>query len=568
MNATVVEGKRIARGDNSPRALRDLTGAHAFVGSRWGEAIASGGELLRVLASHPMALARAQTSLALEIARIALGLSRLKPAPDDRRFTDPAWTHHPLFKRVLQSYLAWSNTLLELVHGLRIGADQRRRLLFVAEHIVAAGAPSNLFLTHPGFYEAVARTRGGSILAGIRHLLEDLSENHGLPRQVDDSAFRLGRNIAATEGAVVFRNEIFELIQYSPRTPRVDSQPVVFCPPQINKYYVIDLSPEKSFARYALDSGQQMFAISWRNPTAAKRDWNLATYVRATAQAIDIASAICNDQPVKLLGACAGGLTAAVTLAWLAGRGEQSKVSCLSLLVTMLDSPRSRRLARVADDAAVTAALTRSQSSGVLDGEDMARTFAWLRPNELIWHFVVNNYVLGNEPPASDVLYWNSDTTRLPAALHADLLMLYREQRLRRNSGFAIDGVAIDIGAIDRDVFVVAGMRDHITPWQACYRSMQMFHSNTRFVLGSAGHVQSILCPPDDDSARFYVNDDYSLDPAAWRRGAREQRGSWWPAWVRWCECHGGETIDAPAEYGNEAYDPIAPAPGRYVRQV
>lgn len=568
MNAIASDTDITRSADVSPRALRDLTGAYAFVGSRWGEALASGGELLRVLAAHPVALARAQASLSLELARIALGRSHLRPDPEDRRFADAAWQENPAFKRLLQGYLAWSSALLELVHGLRIGADQRRRLLFVAEHLVAAGAPTNLFVTHPGFYQAAARSRGGSIIAGVRHLLEDIRTNGALPRQVDKAAFRVGRNLAATEGAVVFRNEVFELIQYSPRTPEVDVQPVLFCPPQINKYYVIDLSPEKSFVRHALEAGQQMFAISWRNPTAAKRDWDLATYVRATVQAIDVVRAITGEQPVKLLGACAGGLTAAVALAWLAGRGEQAKVSCLSLLVTMLDSPRVRRIARVADDAAVTAALARSQFSGVLDGADMARTFAWLRPNELVWHFVVNNYVLGNEPPAFDVLYWNSDTTRLPAALHADLLTIYRHNRLRAGADFVIDGVDIDIGRIDRDVFVVAGARDHITPWQACYRSMQMFRSNMRFVLGSAGHVQSILCPPGDDSARFYVNDDYSLDPAAWRRGAREQRGSWWPAWLRWAESHGGERKAAPTVYGNDDHEPIEPAPGRYVRQI
>ncbi|GAB3681403.1 PHA/PHB synthase family protein [Salinisphaera aquimarina] len=559
----------------SPRSLRDLTGAYAFVGSRWGEALVSGRELLTVLASHPLTLARAQAALSLELGRIAIGRSTLRAAPDDRRFTDPAWQDNPAFRRVLQGYLAWSSALLELVHSLRIGADQRRRLLFVAEHLVAAGAPSNLFFTHPGFYEQAARTHGGSIVSGIRHLLTDLRSNRGLPQQVDRSAFKIGRNIAATEGAVVFRTEVFELIQYSPRTATVDSQPVLLCPPQINKYYVLDLSSEKSFVRHALDAGQQVFTISWRNPTASKRDWDLATYVHATCKALDVVREINGEVPVKLLGACAGGLTAAVTLAYLVAHGEGDKVACLSMLVTMLDSPRAKRLARVADDTAVAAALARSRLAGVLDGADMARTFAWLRPNELIWHFVTNNYVLGREPPAFDVLYWNSDTTRLPAALHADLLGIYRHNRLRHGGGLQIDGTPIDIAAIAHDVFVVAGARDHITPWQACYRSMQMFRSNMRFVLGSAGHVQSILCPPEEDSpdpgvdngARFYVNDDYSLDPAAWRRAAREQRGSWWPAWVRWCQSHGGDERPAPTVYGNEDYEPIEAAPGRYVRQ-
>lgn len=565
--SAVAAGRHRTPADASPRALRDLTGAYAFVGSRWGEALTGGRELLGVLASHPLALARAQARLSVEMARIAVGRSQLQPAPDDRRFTDPAWQRNPAFARVLQSYLAWSSALLELVHALRLGADQRRRLLFVAEHLVAAGAPSNLFLTHPGFYERAALTQGRSIIAGLRHLLDDLRSNRGLPRQVDPDAFRIGIDIAATPGAVIFRDEIMEVIQYSPRTATVNNQPVLFCPPQINKYYVVDLSPDKSLVRYALDSGQQFFAVSWRNPTAAQRDWDLARYVDALAAAIDIVRAITGAPAVKLLGACAGGLTAAVTLAWLVARGKGDRVSCLSMLVTMLDSPRSRRLARVADQAAVSAALARSNARGVLDGADMARTFAWLRPNELIWHFVVNNYVLGRKPPAFDVLYWNSDTTRLTAALHADLLALYRDKRLREPGGLVIDDTPIDIGAIPHDVFVVAGARDHITPWQACYRSMQMFSANMRFVLGSAGHVQSILCPPDGESARFHVHDDYSLDPAAWQRAAHEQHGSWWPAWIRWCESHGRSTVPAPTVFGNEEYEPIEAAPGRYVRQ-
>jgi len=553
--------------DGSARAMRDLTGAYAFVGSRWGEALTGGRELLAMLAWHPLTLARAQARLSVEMGRIALGRSQLCPDPEDRRFADPAWQDNPAFKRVLQGYLAWSSALLELVHSLRLGADQRHRLLFVAEHLVAAGAPSNLFLTHPGFYERATRTQGGSIIAGLRHLIDDLRSNRGLPRQVDPDAFRVGHDIAATPGAVIFRDEIMEVIQYSPRTATVDSQPVLFCPPQINKYYVIDLASDKSFVRHALDAGQQFFVVSWRNPTAAQRDWDLARYVNALAAAIDIVRAVTDAPAVKLLGACAGGLTAAVTLAWLVAQGRGDRVSCLSMLVTMLDSPRSRRLVHMADEAAISAALARSNATGVLDGADMARTFAWLRPNELVWHFVVNNYVLGREPPAFDVLYWNSDTTRLPAALHADLLALYRDNRLRKPGGLTIDGTSIDISAIPHDVFVVAGARDHITPWQACYRSMQMFSANMRFVLGSAGHVQSILCPPDDESACFHVHDDYSLDPAAWRRAAHEQRGSWWPAWIRWCESHGGDTAAAPTIFGNDDHEPIEAAPGRYVRQ-
>lgn len=563
MNATTAAVQRLAE----PRVERDLSGAYPAVDSRWPELRTATRELITVFVRHPLILARIEAGLALESARIVLGHSRLVPDADDGRFDHPAWQNNPGFRRVLQGYLAWSGALLELVDALQLSPGRRRRLLFAARHLIAAGAPSNLFVTHPGFYDNAVATRGTSIVSGLRHLLSDLRYNHGLPRQVDMTSFRIGRNIAATEGAVVFRNEICELIQYSPRTAEVDSRPLLFVPPQINKYYVVDLSPDKSLIRHAVESGQQFFALSWRNPTAEQRDWGLDTYVQAVIEAIDVVASICGGEPVKLVGACAGGLTATVALAQLAATGRQERVACLSLLVTMLESPRAAGENRQADDTAIRAALLRSNRNGVLDGTDMARAFAWLRPDELIWHFVTNNYVLGQEPPAFDVLFWNSDTTRLPARLHADLLAIYRDNALRDGRGLTIGDVEIDVSRIDRDVFVVAGERDHITPWQSCYRSMQMFRSNTRFVLGAAGHVQSIVCPPGADNARFFCHDDYTLGSEAWRRAARDRKESWWPAWLRWCEAHGGDPRPAPAVYGNDDFEPIEAAPGRYVRQ-
>ncbi|MDA3921882.1 MAG: alpha/beta fold hydrolase [Salinisphaera sp.] len=549
------------------RVERDLSGAYPAIDSRWSDMRAGSRELVGVFLSHPIILARVEAGLAIEMARIALGWSQLAPDPDDRRFEHEAWQTNPLFRRVLQGYLAWSQALLELLDSLQLSAGRRRRLLFAARHLIAAGAPSNLFVTHPEFYRNAVTSRGLSVVTGLRHIAEDLRYNHGLPRQVDTTAFRLGRNIAATEGAVIFRNEICELIQYSPRTPQVDGRPVLFVPPQINKYYVVDLSPDKSFIRHALDAGQQFFSLSWRNPTAAQRGWGLAEYVQAVIEAIEVVQAVGAGAPVKLMGACAGGLTATLALAVLAARGQQERIACLSLFVTMLESPRADSADRSADRAAIRAALARSSTAGVLDGADMARAFAWLRPDDLIWHFVTNNYVLGREPPAFDVLYWNSDTTRLPARLHADLLAIYRDNALHEDGGLTVDDVPIDLSKIDRDVFVVAGERDHITPWQSCFRSMQMFRANTRFVLGGAGHVQSIVCPPGSGHARFFIHDDYALTPEAWRKAAKQQDDSWWPAWVRWSQAHGGDTRVAPDSYGNDDFEPIEAAPGRYVRQ-
>lgn len=549
------------------RVVRSLMGTHPVVGMRKSEVADAAQRLVRLLARHPLKLAATEARLGVELARIALGRSKLAPAGGDQRFSDPAWQSNAYFRRVMQAYLAWSRSLLDLVGSLRAPAADKRRALFVAEHLVAAVAPSNFFVTHPGFYANAVATRGLSVLRGLRHMADDLAHNHGLPRQVDADAFRIGLELAATAGAVVYRDEVFELIQYSPRTAQVDARPILFCPPQINKYYVVDLGEDKSFVRYAVEAGQQLFCISWRNPTAAQGDWDLDTYVKATERAIDVTREIASADAVKMLAACAGGLTAAVTAAHLAALGQQHKIACLSLCVTVLTSARRDFLGRFADDVAIRAAIAHSQANGVLDGAAMARAFAWLRPDDLVWHFVVNNYVLGNDPPAFDVLYWNSDTTRLPAGLHADMLNIHRYDALARPGALSVDGAGVDMSRVDCDIFVVAGERDHITPWQACYRSLRLFHRNARFVLSSAGHVHAIVCPPGIDSARYYVNDNYAQPAAAWRAAAVEQTGSWWPAWLAWVDVYGGGSKPAPTVYGNERHEPIEAAPGRYVRQ-
>ncbi len=544
-------------------AARHLAVTHPIVGMRKSEVADAARRLLRVLAAHPLRLAGVEARLAVQLARIAWGRSSLRPDADDHRFSDPAWHSNAYFRRVLQSYLAASQALLELVDSVRAPPSDKRRALFLTEHLIAAAAPNNFFLTHPGFYANAAATRGASIVRGLRHLAEDVARHQGLPRQVDPGAFKLGRDLAATEGAVVYRDEVFELIQYSPRSERVDARPVLFCPPQINKFYVVDLGGSKSFVRYALNAGQQMFCISWRNPTGAQSHWDLSTYVLATERAIDIVREIAQADAVKLMAACAGGLTAAVATAHLAATGERHKIACLTLCATVLTTARPKFLGGFADDAAIQASIAHSRSAGVLDGAAMARAFAWLQPDELIWRFVANNYVLGNDPPAVDVLYWSSDTTRLPAGLHADMLNIYRHDALSRPGALSIADTAVDMSRIDCDVFVVAGERDHIAPWQDCYRAAQMFHRNVRFVLSSAGHVDAILCPPESASARYYVHDDYARDPDDWRSAAAEQRFSWWPAWLDWLTVYTDGDRPAPTVYGNDRYAPIEGAPGR-----
>ncbi len=568
---SVIASRQATRQSNARHAprggARHLAGTHPIVGTRKIDVADAARRLLRVLAAHPLKLAAVEARLAVQLARIALGRSSLRADADDRRFSDPAWHSNGYFRRVLQGYLAGSQALLELVESVRAPPADKRRALFLVEHLVAATAPSNFFLTHPRFFANAVATRGASVVRGLRHLAEDATHHQGLPRQVDAGAFKVGRDLAATEGAVIYRDEVFELIQYSPRSRQVDARPLLFCPPQINKFYVVDLGAENSFVRYALDAGQQMFCISWRNPTGANADWNLDTYVLATERAIDIVHEVAQADAVKLMAAGAGGLTAAVATARLAATGQRHKVPCLSLCATVLATARRDFLGPFADDAAIQASIAHSRSAGVLDGADVARAFAWQRPDDLVWHFVANNYVLGNAPAAVDVLYWNNDTTRLPAGLHADMLNIHRHDALSRPGALSVAGTAIDMSRIDCDVFVVAGERDPIAPWRDCYHATQIFHSNVRFVLSVAGHAHAIVCPPGSASARYYVNDDYAPVPDDWRSAAAEQRCSWWPAWLDWLVVYAGGNRPPPTVYGNDDYPPIEAAPGRYVRQ-
>ncbi|MGN8160144.1 PHA/PHB synthase family protein [Salinisphaera sp. RV14] len=570
MNHPSAVSDPVERVDRRP-SVGEGPGALATADARWPDIGAAAAELLRVLACHPAAALRIEARFGVRLTLALLGRGGPGPTADDPRFAHPAWRASPVFGRVARLYLVLAQTLRELVGVAGLPEVRRRQLSFAVEHLIAALSPANLCLTHPGFYDNLLATRGRSALTGLYQLLRDLRDNRGLPRQVDREAFTLGADIAATPGAVIYRDEICELIQYTPHTGQVDASAILLIGPQINKYYVLDLSPENSLVRHALVSGQQVFVVSWRNPTAAQRRWGLADYVEATTQAVEIVWRVTGRYPVKLAGACAGGLTAAAAAARLAAAGDGERIACLSLFVTLLESPHSLADVPAGQDETLARALSRVTGDGVVEGAALARAFAWQRPDALVWRFVTHNYVLGETPPASDILYWNSDTTRLPARLHADLLGIYRDDQLRTTDGLRLGKQRIDFSAIEQDVFVVAGAADHIAPWQACYRSMQMFRGRRRFVLGAGGHAQAIVSPPASKTAHaargFWVNDNHELAPAEWRRGARAAGTSWWPDWIDWCRAHGGPTVPAPEVFGNDDFEPIESAPGRYVRQ-
>lgn len=549
------------------RAVDNILGANPVVGVSRQEILDSSSRLLRLLGRNPRLVLEKEREFLREVGRILRGRSELKPDPRDRRFSHAIWHKNGYYRRVLQTYLAFSKSLYDIVDNADTSAQNRERARFMLMQVIDAAAPTNNPLGNPGFINRALETNGVSIFKGLRNFVDDLLHNGGMPRQVDERPFRLGRNLANSEGAVVFRSPVCEVIQYRPRTSLVQPIPVLIVPPQINKYYIVDLAPEKSFVKHAADNGLQVFCISWRNPTAAQRDWGMETYVTAAKEAIDAVREITGSESVNLMAACAGGFTTAILLGHLWAIGEGHKVNSLTLLVTVLDTSAEMLLGLFANEAGIKAALANSRRRGVLDGKQMARTFAWLRPTDLVWGYVANNYMMGNDPPAFDILYWNNDTTRLPAQFHGDILSLFMKNPLPVPGGMKILGTEIDLKQVNCDVFIIAGISDHITPWQACYLSTGLFGGAVKFVLSSSGHIQSIVNPPDNPKAKFYVHDDYNLAADDWLEQATLKKGSWWDYWRSWVAPRSGNPKPAASRLGSSKHPAGDTAPGRYVYQ-
>ncbi len=548
------------------RSAEVILGPNPIVGLRARDVLREGLNAVRLAALQPRLTARTASHLARDLIKVARNQSELAPAPQDRRFADKAWQEDRRYHAWLQAYLAWAGSVQGWVAAQeQLGKFGRARLEFVAQLLNDAIAPSN-FPWQPAALRKFRETKGESARAGFKNFLRDLRENRGLPAQVDKSRFKLGENLATTEGAVVDRSEVMELLQYRPRGAQVQAVPLLVVPPQINKFYVFDLSPEKSLLAALLEAGFQVFVVSWRNPTREHANWGLAEYAAGIERAVSVACNLSGQPKINVLGACAGGITLA---AFVAARGAvgDTRVSSMTLLVNVLDTSAlgDTPLGLFGSPAAVEAAKRFSRSKGVLDGKDMASAFAWLRPNDLIWNYWVNNVLLGNPPPAFDVLYWNNDSTRLPARLHGEFLDIYKTNALTEAGKLRLHGVPVDLGKVRCDSYLLAGTTDHITPWQACYRSTQLFGGNNTFVLSNSGHIQSILNPPGNKKAEFWTDGEHRPTPEEWRKTARHHGGSWWPHWFEWLRQRSGEQVDAPAELGNADYPVLAKAPGEYV---
>ena len=514
---------------------------------------------------QPLHSARHALALGGQLSRVLLGDTLYPVDPNDLRFSDPTWHLNPFYRRSLQAYLAWQHQLQQWVAQSNLAEDDRARARFILAMLSDAIAPSNSPL-NPLALKELFNTGGNSLIKGLRQLLDDVVHNGGMPRQVNKLAFEVGRNVATTPGAVVYRNELLELIQYKPMSEKQYERPLLIVPPQINKYHIFDLSANKSFVQYALKNGLQVFVVSWRNPDIRHREWGLSTYVEALEQALDVCLAITGSRSANLLGACAGGLTSAALQGHLQAKRQLRKVSSATYLVSLLDSQVDSTPMLFADEKTLEAAKRRSYQQGVLEGRDMAKVFAWMRPNDLVWNYWINNYLLGKQPPAFDILYWNNDNTRLPAALHGDILDFFKLNPLKHPGGLEVCGTPINLQKVTVDSFNVAGVNDHITPWAAVYRSVQLLGGKKRFLLSNSGHIQSILNPPSNPKANYHESANLNGNASEWRSAAQNHAGSWWPTWLEWAQQRSGEQRATLSTLGNQHYPPQEQAPGNYVR--
>jgi polyhydroxyalkanoate synthase len=522
--------------------------------------------LAKATVKHPGKLAGGLRRAGTELVKVARGKSDVMPAGNDRRFDDPAWRDNALYRRLMQGHLALARETHRLAGEVGLSPRDEARARMVLGIAADTFAPTNTLLGNPAALKRTIESGGRNLVDGVLHLVDDWRRNGGLPAMVDSRKFKVGHNLAMTPGDVVLRSAELELLQYEPQTREVHGTPLFIVPPQINKYYVWDLAPGRSLIEHLVQQGFTVFVVSWFNPRDSEADWGLQTYVLALERAMRVAREITRAPQLHVLGACSGGITSAALLAYLAAGGKDWARS-LTLLVSILDIEgiADSSMGLFANLETLEIARSLSGARGVLEGKDLAKVFAWLRPNDLIWNYWVNNYLLGQAPPAFDVLYWNSDTTRLPARLHSDFLALLESNAFTRPGAIALGGQALDLHDVRCDSYILAGRTDHITPWEGCYQTRRLLDGKSEFVLNSSGHVQSIVNPPGGRKASYVTNGGAHDSPQSFEQGATAHEGSWWPHLSAWLAARSDPMKRAPRRAGSSRHPSLGAAPGRYV---
>ncbi|MGO9082116.1 MAG: PHA/PHB synthase family protein [Streptosporangiaceae bacterium] len=523
--------------------------------------------------SHPADVSAATVRFWSSMARIApaaaarwLGseMEPPVPTPRDKRFADPTWTDNPAFFALRQMYLATSRLTTDMVAAGQGNELDDAKVEVAVTFLLDAIAPTNYLMTNPAVLKRAFETAGGSLIAGANNFVDDLMTNNGRPRQVDASAFTVGENLAATPGKVVYKNHLMELIQYSPQTPQVHAIPVLGSPPWINKYYIMDLSPGRSFLEWAVQHGRTVFAISYRNPDASMSGVTLDDYlIHGPQAALDVIENITGSHTIDIIGLCLGGALTGMLASYLIETGDD-RLGSITLLNTMLDYTEPGALGAFTDERTVARLEKQMAKKGYLEGSDMAGTFDMLRANDLIFNYVVSNWLMGQDPPAFDILAWNNDSTRMPAAMHSFYLRsLYMANALAEGS-MEVAGQRLSLRDIKNDSYVVGAINDHIVPWKTSYKATGLLGGNVRYVLSSGGHIAGIVNPPGP-KAWHQAGESNPVSADDWQASAVRHSGSWWDDWTVWSNERAGELIDPPS-MGSERYPAAGDAPGDYVR--
>ncbi len=484
----------------------------------------------------------------------------------DRRFKDETWSHSPYYDLLKQSYLLNSKHLTDFVDQAPVDDRSKLQLRFYARQFIDAMSPSNFPATNPEVIRTAIRTRSTSLAAGMQNLIEDIQK--GRITRVDEAAFRIGDNLAATPGAVVFENELIQLIQYTPQTAEVEKTPLLIVPPCINKYYLLDLGPGNSLVEYAVAQGHQVFLISWRSAVAETQYLTWDDYLKlGPLKAIDVVRDIAGVDQIHSLGFCVGGTILSCAAGVLAARGED-KLATMTLLTTMIDFADTGEIGLLIDQSSVALREATIGRGGILPGKELAFTFGTLRANDLIWRYVVDSYMKGATPEAFDLLYWDSDSVSLPGPMYCWYTRnTYVENKIKEPGATTQCGVPVDLSKAKVPLYLLASREDHIVPWQSAYRSQELIGRNPRFVLAASGHVAGVINPPARNKRSYWTRENLNCDATDWLEKADEKAGSWWPDWDAWMKRYSSGTVPAPTQPGNARYQVIEKAPGRYVKQ-
>lgn len=530
-------------------------------------------DAIRGVITHPASSAAVGVLFAAQLAQVPgavlgrwLGADQSSPVrfdPTDRRFTDPAWTENPAFYALRLLYQAVGDLSDGLIDAAQLNTHATAKARMVTRLMLDAAAPTNFLASNPTALKRAFETGGMSLIRGAGLFVDDLLHNGGRPRQVDTSSFTIGVNLAATPSRVVYRNDLMELLQYEPQTPQVHSTPLLCSPPWINKYYVMDLAPQRSFIEWAVQHGRTVFAISYRNPGAEMSGVTLDDYLlHGPQQALDVVEEITGAETIDIVGLCLGGALTVIADAYLSSAGD-TRLGTLTLLNTMVDYADPGPLGLFTDEQTVARLEKQMAREGHLSGKSMAGTFDVLRANDLIFNYVVSNWLMGQTPPAFDILAWNSDATRMPAAMHSFYLRnFYLENKLAKNE-LEVGGRQIRLGEIKTDAYIVSAENDHIVPWQSAYKTIHLLSGNNRFVLSSGGHIAGIVNPPGP-KGWYLVGEQHPVDPDRWRSAATRKSGSWWEDWAIWSSERAGRLIDPPS-LGSDTYPALEEGPGRYI---